>query len=194
MGLALRGLNYNMCLVYLDDIIVYSSSVEEHIERLGLQFERLRAANLKFKPSECSLLRTEVSFLAHVVSEDGVSTDPEKIKAVRNWPVLTNIREVRSFLGLASHYRKFVPVFAGIAALIHALAGKYQVFKWTENCKQAFEDLKEILISSPVLAMPRDGDPFVLDTDACDISIGAVLSQVQDGHKRVIAYASRTLG
>jgi len=193
MDLALSGLNYNMCLVYLDDIIVYSSSVEEHIERLGLLFERLRAANLKLKPSKCSLLRTEVSFLGHVVSGEGVSTDPEKIKAVRDWPVPRDIKEVRSFLGLASYYRKFVPAFAGISAPIHAMAGKYQVFKWTESCKKAFEDLKEMLISSPVLAMPRDSDPFVLDTDPCDMSIGAVLSQVQDGHERVIAYASRTL-
>jgi len=194
MDLALSGLNYIMCFVYLDDIIVSSSSVEEHIERLGLLFERLRAANLKLKPSKCSLLRTEVSFLGHVVSGDGVSTDPEKIKAVRDWPVPTDIKEVRYFHGLASYYRKFVPAFAGIAAPLHSLAGKYQVFKWTENCKRAFDDLKEMLFSSPVLAMPRDGDPFVLDTDACDVSIGAVLLQVQDGHERVIAYASRTLG
>jgi len=193
MDLALSGLNYNMCLVYLDDIIVYSSSVEEHIEGLGLLFERLRAANLKLKPSKCSLLRAEVSFLGHVVSGDGVSTDPEKIKAVRDWPVPTDIKEVRSFLGLTSYYRKFVSAFAGIAAPLYALAGTYQVFKWTENCKQAFEDLKEMLISSPVLAMPRDSDPFVLDTDACYVSIGAVLLQVQDGHERVIAYASCTL-
>jgi len=193
MDLALSGLNYNMCLVYLDDIIVYSSSVEEHIERLGLLFERLRAANLKLKPSKCRLLRTEVSFLGHVVSGDGIATDPDKIKAVRDWPVPRDIKEVRSFLGLASYYRKFVPAFAGIAAPLHALAGKYQVFKWTEDCERAFEGLKGMLISSPVLAMPRDGDPFVLDTDACDVSIGAVLSQVQDGHERVIAYASRTL-
>jgi len=91
-----------MSLVYLDDIIVYSSSVEEHIERLGLVFERLRAANLKLKPSKCSLLRTEVNFLGHVLSGDRVSTDPEKIRAVRDWPVPTDIKEVRSFLGLAS--------------------------------------------------------------------------------------------
>jgi len=106
MDLALNGFNFYMCLVYLDDIVVYSSTVEEHLLRLRKLFDRLRIANLKLKPSKCSLfLRAMVLFLGHVVSGDGVSTDPSKIDLVKNWPQPRDVHEVRSFLGLASYYR-----------------------------------------------------------------------------------------
>jgi len=193
MDLALNGLNFNMCLVYLDDIIVYSSTVEKHLLRLKKLFDRLRIADLKLKPSKCSLLRTEVNFLGHVVSGLGVATDPSKIELVKDWPTPLDVKEVRSFLGLASFYRRFVPTYAEIAAPLHALTAKNKQFDWTLNCDRAFVQLKYALISSPILAMPIDGDPFLLDTDACDVSIGAVLSQVQNGVERVIAYASRSL-
>jgi len=193
MDLALNGLNFNMCLVYSDDIIVYSTDVDEHIGRLEKLFERLRSANLKLKPSKCKLLRSELSFLGHVVSSKGVGTDPKKISAVQDWPVPTDVKEVRSFLGLASYYRKFVPSFAALAAPLHALTGKNKKFDWTSSCEDGFQKLKSALVSSPILAMPNNSDPFVLDTDACDVNIGAVLSQVQEGEERVIAYASRSL-
>jgi len=193
MDLALNGLNFNMCLVYLDDIIVYSSIVEEHLLRLKKLFDRLRIADLKLKPSKCSLLVTEVNFLGHLASGEGVATDPSKIELVKVWPTPLDVKEVRSFLGLASYYRRFVPTFAEIAAPLHALTAKSKQFDWTPSCDQAFVRLKYALISSPTLAMPNDADPFLLDTDACDVSIGAVLSQVQNGVERVIAYASRSL-
>jgi len=193
MDLALNCLNFNMCLVYLDDIIVYSSTVEIHMICLRKLFDRLRAVDLKLKPSKCSLLRAEVSFLGHVVSGEGVSTDPGKIVLVRDWPTPGDVKEVRSFLGLASYYRRFVPTFAEIAAPLHALTAKNKLFEWTSDCDRAFVRLKLALISSPILAMPNDADPFLLDTDACDVSIGAILSQIQSGVERVIAYASRSL-
>jgi len=121
MDMALIGLNFNMCLVYLDDIIVYSKTVEEHLVRLKKLFDRLRIANLKLKPSKCHLLRSDIKFLGHVVSAEGVSTDPSKIEAVRDWPVPEDVHEVRSFLGLTSYYRRFVPTFAKIASPLHAL-------------------------------------------------------------------------
>jgi len=108
MDLALNGLNFYMCLVYLDDIIVYSTTVEEHLIRLKKLFDRLKIANLKLKPSKCHLLRAEIKFLGHVVSAKGVSTDPSKIEAVRDWPVPEDVHEVRSFLGLTSYYRQFI--------------------------------------------------------------------------------------
>jgi len=132
-------------------------------------------ADLKLKPSKCNLLRTEVSFLGHVASGEGIATDPSKIELVRDWPTPSDVKEVRSFLGLASYYRRFVLTFTEIAAPLHALTVKNKQFEWTTNCSRAFERLKLALISSPILAMPNDADLFLLDTDACDVSIGAVL-------------------
>jgi len=193
MDVVMSGLHLDVCLVYLDDIIVFSRTVEEHLERLVRVLGRLRSAGLKLKPEKCSLLQRSVSFLGHVVSGDGIATDPEKIKTVTEWPVPTSVKEVRSFLGLAGYYRRFVKGYANIAAPLHALTKKDQPFIWTEETQRAFEMLRDALTLPPVLAMPNDTGDFVLDTDACDQTIGAVLSQVQDGVERVIAYASRTL-
>jgi len=156
IDLTLNGLNFNMCLVYLDDKIVFSATVEEHLNKLRKIFDRLRAANLKLKSSKCSLMRVQVKFLGHVVSGEGVATDLGKIE----------VREVRSFLGLASYYRRFVQTFAKIAAPLHSLTMKNKMFYWTPECDRAFVRLKYALISSPILAMPNDTEPFLLDTDA----------------------------
>jgi len=172
-----------------DDMIVYSKTVEEHLIRLNKLFDRLRTANLKLKPRKCHLLRAEIKFLGHVVSAPGALTDPSKIEAVRDWPVPEDVHEVRSFLGLTSYYRRFVPTFAEIASPLHVLTMKNKKFDWTTQCDHAFNKLKNALNSSPILAMPNDKDPILLDTDACDVSIGAILSQVQGGVERVIAFA-----
>ena len=193
MDIVMKGANFEICLVYLDDIIVYSEDADDHLRRLEIVFSRLRAAHLKLKPSKCKILQKSVTFLGHVVSDEGLATDPEKISAVINWPRPVNQTEVRSFLGLCSYYRRFVRDFAAVASPLHALTGKNKVFRWDEACEQSFQQLKIRLTSSPILAMPTDSGHFILDTDACDISIGAVLSQVQDGAERVIAYASRKL-
>ena len=193
MDLAMRGLNMFTCLVYLDDIIVFSKDVASHLVRLRQLFQRLRTANLKMKVSKCKLFREELVFLGHVISKEGIATDPQKIKAVIDWPVPTSIREVRSFLGLCSYYRRFVKDFAHIAEPLHALTGKYARFEWDDKCQTAFEAMKGKLTTSPILCMPRDEGQMVLDTDASDHSIGAVLSQNQDGEEKVIAYASRLL-
>jgi len=127
------------------------------------------------------------------VSGEGVSTDPGKTQAVKEWPAPWDVKEVRSFLGLASYYRRFVSSFAAMATPLQSLSAKNQRFNWTPECDESFEQLKNALVTSPVLAMPNDHDSFILDTDACDVSVGAVLSQVQDGMERLIAYASRSL-
>jgi len=134
MDLALNGLTFYMCLVYLDDIIVYFTTVEEHLIQLKKLFDRLRIAILKLKPSKCHLLRTKIKFSGHVVSAEEVFTDPSKIEAVRDWPVPEDVNEVRSFLWPTSYYRRFVPTFAEIAAPLHALTMKNEKFDWTPQC------------------------------------------------------------
>ena len=193
MDFVMSGLNYQICLVYLDDVIIFSKTIEEHFERLVQMLERLKAANLKLKPSKCHLLKKSVNFLGHIVSENGLATDPEKVEAVKDWQVPNSVTEIRSFLGLCSYYRRFVKDFSQIAAPLHALTMKNKSYLWTENCQEAFENLKDKLINSPILSMPDDHGQYYLDTDASNNSIGAVLSQEQDGVEKVIAYSSRML-
>jgi len=193
MDLVLTGLNLEICLVYLDDIVVFSTTPEEHLKRLTQVLERLKQANLKLKPSKCKLMQRQVVFLGHIVSGQGIATDPEKTRLVEQWPEPVNIKQLRGYLGLTGYYRRFVRDYAKIAAPLNKLTRKHQPFVWTEECQQAFEQLKTRLTSPPILAMPNDDGPFILDTDACENSIGSVLSQVQHGQERVIAYAGRVL-
>lgn len=193
MDLVLSDLQWTTCLVYLDDIIVFGRTFEEHLSRLGEVLSKLKTANLKVKPSKCNLFSTEVQYLGHVISAEGVKADPGKVEAVRAWPVPINQTEVRSFLGLASYYRRFVRGFAEIARPLHQLTEKGKRFKWDEACQRAFVELKTHLISAPILAYPDPKKVFILDTDASDFGIGAVLSQEVEGLERVVAYASRAL-
>jgi len=192
MDIVMAGLHLEICLVYLDDIIVYSNSLESHLNRLVTVLSRLRFANLKLKPEKCIFLQKSVSFLGHVISSDGISTDPQKVKTVSEWPTPACTRDVRAFLGLAGYYRRFVKSFAHIASPLNQLL-KNGSFSWTIAAQKAFDDLKTALTSPPILAMPTDDDEFTLDTDASDYAIGAVLSQKQNGVERVVAYASRAL-
>jgi len=193
MDMVMSGLAFKVCLVYLDDVIVFSTTIDEHFRRLSAVLTRLRGAALKLKPSKCWLLQKHVAFLGHVVSENRISTDPEKVRAVADWPTPTNRREVRSFVGLCSYYRRFVEGFTRISAPLHDMTKKGRTFCWTPKCQEAFERLKSVLTSAPVLAMPDEESVFVLDSDAAQTSIGAVLSQRQQGVERVVAYASRKL-
>ena len=156
-------------------------------------FGRLRDAGLKLKAKKCDLMKRKVAFLGHIVDAEGVHCDPAKADAVRDWETPTTVTEIRSFLGLASYYRRFVPKFSTMASPLTELTKKGQAFEWTDSCDEAFRILKQKLIESPVLSYPSrsDGDMFVLDTDASDTGIGAVLSQIQDGNEKVISYASR---
>lgn len=193
MEIVLTGLQWERCLVYLDDVIVFGRSFDETLKNLTVVFERLRSANLKLKPKKCVLFEKEVSYLGHIVSEEGVKCDPGKLNAIKDWPTPTNISDVRSFLGIASYYRKFISNFSTTAFPLTNLTRKNQKFVWSEQCEECFKSLKNALISAPVLSYPTRDDPFILDTDASGYGIGAVLSQVQDGEERVIAYGSKTL-
>lgn len=141
-------------MIYLDDVIVYGKTVQEEIERLRITFSRLRAANLKLKPSKCKLFQTSVLYLGHVVSADGVMTDPDKVKAIKEWPTPKCLKEVRSFLGLASYYRRFIRGFADIASPLHELTSKAKQFQWSDLCEDAFQELKLRLQNAPILAYP----------------------------------------
>ena len=191
--LVLRGLTWDRCLVYIDDILVYGKTFEATLENLRAVFARIKDSGLKLKPSKCSLFQKEVHFLGYVVSRDGVSCDETKVDAVRNWERPKSVKEVRSFLGLASYYRKFIKNFSTIAAPLTALTRKGARFAWNEECELAFQCLKDMLTNSPVLSYPTKDGPFILDTDASNYGLGAVLSQVQNGEEKVVAYASRTL-
>ncbi|KAK3707424.1 hypothetical protein QZH41_002496 [Actinostola sp. cb2023] len=193
-------------LVYLDDIIVYSCNVAEHLGRLEHVFQKLREHGLKIEPKKCSFFKTKVNYLGHVVSAEGIETDPAKTEVVANWTVPKTLKEVRSFLGFASYYRRFVPEFSKTAKPLHALVAKLSEGgkvgrrrnksindEWNADCQKAFEEIKTALTNPPTLAYPVFTEPFILETDASNDGLGAVLSQTQDGRKRVIAYASRGL-
>ncbi len=193
MDLVLSGINFETCLVYLDDVIIFGNNEEQHLERLRQVFQRLRDANLKLKPSKCQLLRHSVGFLGHVVTPNGVAVDPAKVAEVMNWPVPEKLRDVRAFLGLCSYYRKFIRNFSCVAAPLFALTKKGHNFEWNKECQAAFGQLKTLLTTVPVLALPREDGKYILDCDASDLGIGAVLSQEMDGEEHVIAYGSRLL-
>ena len=194
MDLILSGLQWQSCLVYLDDIIIIGRTFLEHLNNLKNVFTRLREAGLKLQPPKCAFCQKKVSFLGHVVSADGVATDPSKLDKVQNWPTPTSQKDVQKFLGLANYYRRFTQDFAKVAKPLHKLTEKTTQFKWTLECQDSFTLLKQKLTSAPVLAFPDFEQSFILDTDASDNGIGAVLSQVDPiGRERVVAYASRTL-
>ena len=196
MQAVLAGLEWNSCFVYLDDILIASRTLEEHLRHIKEVFGRLRDAGLRLKPKKCLFLRNEVPYLGHVISADGIRPDPAKTDKVKSFPVPHDVTTLRQFIGLASYYRRFVPGFAKIAAPLHALTKKDVPFNWTPQCDEAFCKLKDLLVTAPVLAYPHFGSDkeFILETDASGLGLGAVLSQQQDdGFIHPIAYASRSL-
>ena len=199
----LGDLNMNWCIVYLDDIIIFSDTKEEHLKRLEAVFQKLSAAGLKLKPSKCFFFREEIEYLGHVVSGKGVATNPKKVEAVTKWPTPKTVYDVRSFLGFVGYYRRFIKDFSKIAKPIREVitglenqskrTAKKTFIEWTEAADSAFEHLKTLCTSTPILAYPDYQLPFVLHTDSSSEGLGAVLYQKQDGILRVIAYASRSV-
>ena len=178
---------------YLDDIIVLGRTFEEHLENLREVLRRLQQAGLRLNEEKCRFCQTELQYLGHVVSDQGVKTDPEKVEAIRNTPPPQNLRELRRFLGMVSWYRRYIPQFSETAAPLHQLLQKRTRWTWTEEAQAAFETLRHQLATAPVLTCPDFDQPFVLQTDASQGGLGAVLTQDHDGKERVVAYASRTL-
>ena len=193
MARVLHGLEWKVCLIYIDDIIIFSRTFEEHLSRLSLVFDRLRQANLKLKPSKCHFAQTSVTFLGFVVSSEGILPDPDKILAVKSFPVPKSVKDVRSFLGLCNYYRRFVEGFAKIASPLNRLTRKDVAFVWSPECETAFNSLKNRLCSPPILAYPDFERPFHLYTDASQSALGYILSQTIEGREHVISYGGREL-
>ena len=193
MDRVLSGLTWQLCLVYLDDIIVFSKSTEQHFKDLAEVFERLRKAGIKVKHSKCRFFASEVTYLGHVISGRGVQPEPEKVQNILGAARPTSVKQLRSFLGLSGYYRRFIKNYAQIAAPLLDLLRKEIVWDWSPSCDLAFEKLKVALTSTPILAFPDLDLPFILYTDASKYAVGSVLAQIQNGREVVIAYRSRTL-
>ena len=161
----------------------------EHERHLGLVLQNLRQHQLYAKFSKCEFWLSRVGFLGHVVSVDGNYVDPQKVEAVANWEQPTTVTEVRSFLGLAGYYRRFIERFSKITGPLHCLTRKGVKFEWTDKCEESFQTLKEKLTLAPVLTLPEGNEGFKVYSDASYQGLGCVLMQ----HKRVVAYTSRQL-
>lgn len=193
MDVTLAGLQGISCLCYLDDVLVFGNTFDEMLGNLDEVLHRLAEAGLKLRLSKCKFAQKQVSYLGHIISGKGVAPDPSKIEAVENYPIPTNLTELRAFLGIASYYRKFVRNFAQIAHPLHVLLKKGRAFDWGTAQGEAFAKIKCCLTSAPILIHPDFSEPFVLQTDASCLGIGAVLSQLRGGVEHPIAYASRSL-
>ncbi|XP_077385347.1 uncharacterized protein LOC144023586 [Festucalex cinctus] len=220
MERCMGDMHLKVALVFLDDIIVFSKTLEEHEERLMKVLTRLREYGLKLSPEKCVFFQTSVRYLGHVVSRNGVETDPEKISALKTWPVPQTLQQLKSFLGFAGYYRRFVKGYSAIVKPLHQLTSGYpplhkkskpkstkpnqeaaeyynpkEAFgnRWSPDCQQAFDTVIQSLTTAPVLAFADPQKPYILHTDASTTGLGAVLYQEQEGQLRVISYASRGL-
>ena len=199
----LGDLNMNWSIVYLDDIIIFSDTKEEHLKRLEAVFQKLAAAGLKLKPSKCHFFKEEIEYLGYIVSEEGISTNPKKVEAVTKWPTPQTVYDVRSFLGFVRYYTRFIKNFSKIAKPIREVitglenqskrTAKKTFIEWTEAANAAFEHLKELCVSTTILAYPNYQLSFILHTGSSSEGLGAVLYQKKEGKLRVIAYASRSV-
>lgn len=192
MTVAMSGLNYEKCFVYLDDLIVFGRNLQSHNTHLIEVFERLRKVNLKLNPAKCEFLKREILYLGHVITPEGILPDPEKIKAIKNYPVPKNADEVKRLVAFANYYRKFVPQFAQKTHCLNQLTRRNVPFIWTEECQKSFDLIRTALMTPPVLEFPdfSDKNEFILQTDASKTAIGAVLS---NGNNKPVAYCSRAL-
>ena len=192
MGHILRGLEYKFALIYIDDIIIFSKSAEEHLAQLREVFSRLDEANLKLNPAKCEFAKQQLEYLGHIVTPDGIKPCASKIQAVEEFPIPKNLKQLRSFLGLANYYRRFIKDFAKIARPLNNLTKKSVKFEWNEDSQNAFDKIKRTLVSAPILVYPDFTREFHLFVDASSTGMGMALAQIDDnGRERVVAYNGR---
>lgn len=194
MDNVLRDLQNVVCLVYLDDIIVFSVSLQEHMVNLEKVFKRLRESNFKIQMDKSEFLKLETAYLGHIISKDGIKPNPDKITAIQKFPLPKTATEIKRFLGLLGYYRKFIPDFARITKPMTQCLKKGSKITYNDsNYIKCFETCKTLLTNDPILQYPDFNKDFILTTDASNYAIGAVLSQGTIGSDKPIAYASRTL-
>ena len=162
---------------YLDDIIIFSKTEEEHLEHLNIVFERLRRAGLKLKLQKCNFFKKHIQYLGHLISDEGIQPLPEKLASIRNISVPTTPKEVKQFLGLVGYYRKFIPRFSDISRVLTQLTRKNKIFNWTTECEKCFQLLKEYLQKAPILRYPDPKAKYVLYTDVSNYAYAGVLTQ-----------------
>jgi hypothetical protein len=180
--------------VFIDDILIYTKTVEEHEDMVRWVLKRLCEEGYYANPEKCDFFQKEVSFLGHVINEDGLSVQQHKVRAVSEWPQPKTKKEVKSFLGLTGYYRKFIHRYSEVALPLTELTKNSVAWVWGEGQQRAFEELKSRLLSAPVLAHPNPSSQFILNTDASGFAIAAVLSQQQeDGSMRPVAYYSKKM-
>jgi predicted aspartyl protease len=193
MESVLRNMNWKFLLVYIDDIVIFSNSFEQHLEHLEQVLKTLGEANLTLKPTKCKLFRDQLVFLGFKVSEKGISVDEDKTKAILEFPVPRNLKQLRSYLGVTGFYRKFIKDYAKIANPLHKLLRKDVKFEWGKEQQNAFDKLKEKLTNPPILNFPDFSKQFILCCDCSNTALGIVLAQEKDGKECVIAYGGRDL-
>lgn len=209
-------MNLKEVLVFLDDLVIFSSTLEEHEHRLMRVLHRLKEYGLKLSPEKCKFFQTTVRYLGHVISESGVETDPEKTQALKTWPRPNNLKDLRSFLGFSGYYRRFIEGYSKIVRPLNELTRGYPPLRkgekakpvtnqtyfnpklpfesrWTPDCEEAFNTIITKLTSAPILGFADPKLPYILHTDASTTGLGAALYQEQEGHLRAIAFASRGL-
>nr|CAN63369.1 hypothetical protein VITISV_016446 [Vitis vinifera] len=176
-------------VVYLDDIVIYSNTLKEHVEHLRKVFKILRQIELYVKKEKCSFAKKEVSFLGHRIRDGKLMMDDSKVKVVQEWDPPTKVPQLRSFIGLVNHYRRFIKGYSARAASLTDLLKKNKAWEWDERCQQVFEDLKKAVIEEPVLALPDHTKVFEIHTDASDFAIGGILMK----ERHPIVFESRKL-
>lgn len=191
MAIVLKGLTWSDCLVYLDDIVIYASTLEEHPSKLEKLLTRFEDAGLKIKPDKCELLPERMKLSGHVISTAGIEVDEEKISVIKAWPTPSNITELRSFLTHCGYYQRFIADYADITAPLGKLDKQNVQFVRNEECSSAFNALKSALSSTSVLAYPCYELPFLLDVDVSENGLGATLSQIQNDEERPIAFVAK---
>jgi transposase InsO family protein len=179
--------------VYLDDIVIYAKSLADHNVKLREVLDRLRTYQLKLQPEKCRFLRKEVCYLGHQITEEGVRPDPQKVSAIANFPTPATAKQLKTFCGMISYYRRFIPNCSKIASPLHKLLKRDAKFEWTTAQEHAFNHLKTKLISQPILQYPDFSKEFVLTTDASNDGLGAVLLQGPMGNDLPVAFSSRSL-